>query len=63
MPARKRAENRLKLPRASVGRADEVRAQLAQLGIDKRDVADAVRWVREIGEPSDRRTSKVLRAE
>jgi hypothetical protein len=28
-------------------RADEVRARLAQLGIDEQDVADAVRWARE----------------
>jgi hypothetical protein len=28
-------------------RADEVRARLAQLGIDEQDVADAVSWSRE----------------
>jgi hypothetical protein len=28
-------------------RADEVRARLAQLGIEEQDVADAVRWARE----------------
>lgn len=28
-------------------RADEVRARLAQLGIDEPDVTDAVRWARE----------------
>jgi hypothetical protein len=28
-------------------RADEVRAKLAQLGIDEQDVADAVEWARE----------------
>jgi bifunctional DNA-binding transcriptional regulator/antitoxin component of YhaV-PrlF toxin-antitoxin module len=28
-------------------RADEVRARLAQLGINEQDVADAVKWARE----------------
>jgi hypothetical protein len=28
-------------------RADEVRARLAQLGIEEKDVADAVSWARE----------------
>ncbi len=28
-------------------RADEVRARLAQLGINQQDVADAVKWARE----------------
>jgi len=28
-------------------RADEVRARLAQLGIQEQDVADAVKWARE----------------
>jgi hypothetical protein len=28
-------------------RAEEVRARLAQLGIDEQDVADAVKWARE----------------
>jgi bifunctional DNA-binding transcriptional regulator/antitoxin component of YhaV-PrlF toxin-antitoxin module len=33
-------------------RADEVRQQLAQLGIEERDIAEAVSWSRGTGEAS-----------
>jgi hypothetical protein len=50
MPERKKSENEKQStpPTAPVGRVDDVRARLAKIGIDERDVAAAVLWAREI---------------
>jgi hypothetical protein len=39
-----------------MSRADEVRTQLAQLGIEKQDIADAVAWTRETTRKTTRET-------
>jgi hypothetical protein len=46
MPARKKTENRITPPKASVSRPDEVRASLSKLGIDEQDVSAALAAVR-----------------
>jgi hypothetical protein len=48
MTDRKKSEKQITLPTAPVGRADDVRARLAKIGIDERDVTAAVLWAREI---------------
>jgi hypothetical protein len=52
MPTKKMADKRVTLAKVPVSRADEVRARLAKIGIDERDVAAAVSWARE----NERRT-------
>jgi hypothetical protein len=47
MTTRKKAEKQIKLPKA-VSRADKVRARLAQLGIEERDVNAAVLRARKV---------------
>ena len=46
MPAKKKIEKRIALPK-SVSRADEVRAQLTQLGIDEQAVFSALAAARQ----------------
>jgi hypothetical protein len=49
MTARKKemkAEKRIALPQTPVRSGDQVRARLAQLGVDERDVIAAVLWAR-----------------
>jgi hypothetical protein len=48
MTARKKAEKPLTLPHSPARPANEVRARLAKLGIDERDVAAAVLWARKV---------------
>jgi hypothetical protein len=48
MTTNRKAEKLVTLAEASASRADEVRARLAEIGIDKRDVTAAVLWAREI---------------
>ena len=42
----KAEKGRIVLLPVAIGRADEVRARLASLGLDGQDVADAVAWAR-----------------
>jgi hypothetical protein len=45
MTPRKKAEKRITIPRMP-NRADDVRARLAQIGIDESDITAAVSWAR-----------------
>jgi len=47
MTTKKKAEKRLTPAESPVRLADEVRARLAELGIDEKDVAAALSWARE----------------
>ena len=48
MTAKKKTGKSSKRSKALIARADAVRARLAQIGIDERDVVDAVAWARKV---------------